>query len=158
MTPDVFRRLALSQPKVVEVYYRGQSEFRVLRRSFASLGGPADSVAMVQLTSEQQAAWTLAYECFGPRPHKWDWTPSRSQIKACTRAIQSIARKFPQYAIIPGRGSKGIVLYEIADPVSVLRAKMRMGTENRVGRWVVAATFEGQMEDRASRPDPVASP
>ena len=60
-----------------------------------------------------------------------------------------MARKFPQYAIIPGRGRKGIVLYEIADPVSVLRAKMRMGTENPVGRWVVAATFEGQMEDRA---------
>src|SRR5258708_14469736 len=95
-------------------------------------------------------AWTLAYECFGPRPHKWGWTPSRSQIKACTRAIQSIARKFPQYAIIPGRGSKGIVLYEIADPVSVLRAKMRMGTKNRGGRWAVAAAFEAQIKDRTS--------
>jgi hypothetical protein len=94
-------------------------------------------------------AWTLAHECFGPRPHKSGWTPSRSQIKACTRAIQSIARKFPQYAIIPGRGRKGIGLYEIADPASVLRAKMRMGTENPIGRWVAAATFEGQMEDRA---------
>ncbi len=60
MTPDVFRRLALSQPEVVEVYHRGHSEFRVLRRSFASLGGPADSVAMVQLTSEQQAMFTRA--------------------------------------------------------------------------------------------------
>ncbi len=55
MTPDVFRRLALSQPKVVEVFYRSRSEFRVLRTSFATLEGPADSVAMVQLTSEQQA-------------------------------------------------------------------------------------------------------
>jgi hypothetical protein len=60
MAPDVFRRLALYQPKVLEVYYRGRSEFRVLRRSFASLGGPADSVAMVQLTSEQQAMFIQA--------------------------------------------------------------------------------------------------
>jgi integrase len=60
MTPDVFRRLALSQPKVVEVFYRGRSEFRVLQTSFATLGGPADSVAMVQLTSEQQAMFMRA--------------------------------------------------------------------------------------------------
>ena len=60
MTPDVFRRLARSQPDVVDVYYRGHSEFRVLRRSFASLGGLADSVAMVQLTSEQQAMFMPA--------------------------------------------------------------------------------------------------
>ncbi len=46
MTPDDFRRLALSQPKAVEVYRGGHSEFRVLRRSFASLEGPA--IATVQ--------------------------------------------------------------------------------------------------------------
>src|SRR5215468_1879688 len=69
MTPDVFRRLALSQPKVVEVYYRGRSEFRVLRRSFASLGGPADSVALVQLTPEQQTMFIQgASRTFVPVP------------------------------------------------------------------------------------------
>jgi integrase len=60
MTPDAFRRLALSQPKVVEVFYRGHSEFRVLRTSFATLGGRADSVATVQLTLEQQAMFMRA--------------------------------------------------------------------------------------------------
>jgi hypothetical protein len=60
MTPEIFRRLALSQPKAVEVYYRGHSEFRVFGRSFGSLGGPVDSVAMVQLTSEQQAMFMQA--------------------------------------------------------------------------------------------------
>jgi hypothetical protein len=79
--------------------------------------------------------WTLAHECFEPHPHERGWTPSRSQIKVCTRAMHSIARKFPQYAIIPGRGRNGIVLYEIGDPVSALRAKMRMETENPVYRW-----------------------
>jgi integrase len=60
MIPDGFRRLALSQPEVVEIYQRGHSEFVVLRRSFASLRGPADSVAMIQLTSEQQAMFMQA--------------------------------------------------------------------------------------------------
>jgi hypothetical protein len=60
MTPDVFRRLALSQPKVLEVFYRGHSEFLVWQTSFATLGGPADSVAIVQLTSEQQAMFMRA--------------------------------------------------------------------------------------------------
>ncbi len=74
MTPDVFRRLALSQPEVVEVYYRGRSEFRVLRRSFASLGGPADSVAMVHLTSEQQSMFMQAApRTFVPVPGDSGW-------------------------------------------------------------------------------------
>jgi hypothetical protein len=44
----------------VEVYRGGHSEFRVLRRSFATLEGPADSVATIQLTSEQQAMFMHA--------------------------------------------------------------------------------------------------
>ena len=69
MTPDDFCRLALSQRKAVEVYRGGHSEFRVLRRSFASLEGPADSVAKVQLTSEQQAMFMhSAPQIFVPVP------------------------------------------------------------------------------------------
>ena len=72
MTPDAFRRLALSQPEVVEVYCQGHSEFRVLRRSFASLAGPGDSVATVQLTSEQQALFRdAAPRIFAPAPGVW---------------------------------------------------------------------------------------
>jgi len=97
-------------------------------------------------SSVHVTAWTLAHECFGPHPHEWGWMPSRSQIKACTRAMHSIARKFPQYAIIPRRGRT--VLYETADPVSVLRAKMGMEPENAVGWREVGAAVEGQMEDR----------
>jgi hypothetical protein len=65
MTPDDFRRLALSQPKAVEVYC-------VLRRSFASLGGPAESVATVRLTSEQQAMFIDASpKIFVPASGGW---------------------------------------------------------------------------------------
>src|SRR5258708_23623762 len=60
MTPDDFRRLALSQRKAVEVYRWGHLEFCVSRRSFASLAGPAESVATVQLNSEQQALFVGA--------------------------------------------------------------------------------------------------
>ena len=84
MTPDVFRRLALSRPEVVEVYYRGRSEFRVLRRSFASLGGPADSVAMIQLTSEQQAMFTQAGpRTFVPVPGDSGWLKATNVVLAC---------------------------------------------------------------------------
>ena len=84
MTPDVFRRLALSQPEVVEVYHRGHSEFRVLRRSFASLGGPADSVAMVQLTSEQQAMFTQsAPRTFVPVPEDSGLLRPTSVVLVC---------------------------------------------------------------------------
>jgi integrase len=84
MTPDVFRRLALSQPKVVEVYYRGRSEFRVLRRSFASLGGPADSVAMVQLTPEQQTMFIqAASRTFAPVPGDSGWLRATNVVLVC---------------------------------------------------------------------------
>jgi len=87
--------------------------------------GPQDATSSVHITARM-----LAYECFASRPHTWGWMPSHSQIKACTRAIQSIVRKFPQYGIVPGRGNKATVLYEIADPVSVRHAKKRMGIDS----------------------------
>jgi integrase len=84
MTPDAFRRLALSQPKVVEVYCRGRSEFRVLRRSFASLGGPVDSVAMVELTSEQQAMFMQAApRTFVPVPGGSGWLRATNVVLVC---------------------------------------------------------------------------
>jgi hypothetical protein len=60
MTPDDFRRIALSMPEAKEVYRWGHSEFRVERRMFASLGGPADTVATLNLTPEQQSVFMQA--------------------------------------------------------------------------------------------------
>ena len=65
MTPDDFRRIALSMPEAVEVYRRGRSEFRVERRMFAALEGPADSVALLNLSAEQQLTFLqVAPEAF----------------------------------------------------------------------------------------------
>jgi hypothetical protein len=72
MKPDDFRRIALSLPQATEVYYRGRSEFRVVRRTFASLDGPADSVATIILTAEQQAMFLhAAPDAFTPVPGGW---------------------------------------------------------------------------------------
>jgi hypothetical protein len=72
MTPDDFRRLALSQPGAVESFRKGRSDFRVWRKSFASLEGAAASVATIQLTPEQQAMLTQAApSAFVPVPGGW---------------------------------------------------------------------------------------
>jgi hypothetical protein len=55
MTPEDFRRIALSMPGAEEIFRYGQSQFRVGRKTFAILEGVADSVAVVMLTQEQQA-------------------------------------------------------------------------------------------------------
>ncbi len=108
----------------------GRIERAILARIASSKQVAKAEVLKDDESSVHITAWRLAYECFEPRPDKPGWTPSRSQIKVCMRAMHSIARKFPQYAITPGRGPKAIVLYEIGDPVSVLRAKVRIETEN----------------------------
>jgi hypothetical protein len=72
MTPDDFRRIALSMPEAVEVNRREHSEFRVERKAFASLEGPADTVAMLNLTSEQQAMFMhAAPKAFVSVPGGW---------------------------------------------------------------------------------------
>jgi hypothetical protein len=72
MTPDDFRRLALSQPGAVESFRRGRSDFRVWRKSFAGLDCPAASVATIQLTPEQQAMLMhAAPSTFVPVPGGW---------------------------------------------------------------------------------------
>jgi hypothetical protein len=72
MTPDYFRRIALSMSEATEVYRWGHFEFRVERRMFASFGGPADTVATVNLTSEQQGVFMdRAPKVFEPVPGGW---------------------------------------------------------------------------------------
>jgi len=56
MTPDGFRRLALSMPGAEEVGHMGHPDFRVCAKIFATLGYPDAAWAMVKLTPEQQEA------------------------------------------------------------------------------------------------------
>jgi hypothetical protein len=72
MTPDDFRRRALSQPGAVESFRKGRSDFRVWRKSLASLECPTSSVATIQLKPEQQAMlMQAAPSAFVPVPGGW---------------------------------------------------------------------------------------
>jgi hypothetical protein len=69
MTPEEFRRIALSLPEAQEVYRRGRSHFRVERKAFATLEGPGDAVATVNLTPDQQSMFMHeAPKAFVPVP------------------------------------------------------------------------------------------
>lgn len=54
MTPDNFRRLALSMPQAVEHAHMAHPDFRVGKKIFATLGYPDRKWAMVKLTPGQQ--------------------------------------------------------------------------------------------------------
>lgn len=54
MTPDQFRRLALSFPETAESSHMAHPDFRVGGKVFATLSYPDEGWAMVSLTPEQQ--------------------------------------------------------------------------------------------------------
>ena len=59
-------------PKAAEKYRRGRSEFRVERKTFACLEGPADTIATIHLTTEQQEMFMhAAPSTFVPVPGNW---------------------------------------------------------------------------------------
>src|ERR1700726_4825974 len=83
MTPDNFRRIALSMPEAMEAYRRGRSEFRVERRMFAALEGPADSVALLNLSAEQQLTFLqVAPAAFVAAPGGWGRLGSTTVVLA----------------------------------------------------------------------------
>jgi len=47
MSPDQFRRIALTLPDAVEGSHQGHADFRVRKRIFATLGYPDDAWGMV---------------------------------------------------------------------------------------------------------------
>jgi len=72
MSQSRFRRVALGLPGVVEGAHRGQADFRVGKRIFATLGYPDDGWGMVKLTPEQQSVLVEAEpEIFRPVPGGW---------------------------------------------------------------------------------------
>jgi len=54
MSPNQFRRLALSMPEAVESEHMGHADFRVNKRVFATLGYPDERYGMLKLTGEGQ--------------------------------------------------------------------------------------------------------
>jgi len=87
MTPDQFRRLALSLPDTEERAHHHHPDFRVKGKLFATLGYPDASRAMVKLTPEQQAEFVHDYpEVFSPVNGAWG-------RQGCTSVLLPKARK-----------------------------------------------------------------
>ena len=70
-------------------------------------------------------SWGLVchHNCFR-RPANWNFEPTTAERKAVTHAMRSFVRKFPQYALTRGKEGKMLYLYEPADPISAIWAKL----------------------------------
>jgi hypothetical protein len=72
MTPDDFRRIALSFPDTVESAHMNHPDFRVNGKIFATLSYPDVEWAMVKLPPDQQEAFTqLQPKAFVPANGAW---------------------------------------------------------------------------------------
>ncbi|MEP6483719.1 MAG: MmcQ/YjbR family DNA-binding protein [Rudaea sp.] len=72
MTPDDFRKIALSLPEAVEIGHMGHPDFRVGEKIFATLGSPDIGHGMVQLMPDQQAMFMESHPAiFSPAKGKW---------------------------------------------------------------------------------------
>ncbi len=72
MTPDAFRKLALSFEGAVESEHMRHPDFRMGGRIFATLHAPTEAWGMVKLTPEQQKSFMAAHtETFKPASGAW---------------------------------------------------------------------------------------
>jgi hypothetical protein len=79
-------------------------------------------------------SWSLTHTVFRDyhNPEQgWDWEPSLAQRKAVTRAMRSFVRKHQQYALTGGQGRRLLYLYDTADPLSVIWAKLNVERRQR---------------------------
>lgn len=72
MTPQDFRKIALSLPEAVESEHMAHPDFRVGGKIFASLGYPDQEHGMVVLPSEEQAKLLRSHpKIFSPAKGAW---------------------------------------------------------------------------------------
>ena len=86
MTPDGFRRLALSLPEAIESAHMGHPDFRVGGKIFATLGSPDASYGMVKLRPEQQELFMrVAPDVFAPAKGGWGRAGSTLVVLKCAK-------------------------------------------------------------------------
>ena len=95
MTPDQFRRLALSLADTEERAHHHHPDFRAKGKLFATLGYPDETRAMVKLTPEQQADFVHDYPTvFTPVNGAWGRQGCTSvQLPKATKAVLEPAVK-----------------------------------------------------------------
>ena len=89
MTPDAFRRLALSLEDAIESSHLRHPDFRVGGRIFATLGYPDKSWGVVILTpAQQKRCLDAAPEVFRPAAGTWGRKGSTCvYLRAATKAV-----------------------------------------------------------------------
>ena len=83
MTPEGFRRLALSLPETVEAAHVGHPDFRVGGKIFATLGDPDLSWGVVKLTPADQDMRLAEATIFVPAAGAWGrrgWTKVKLKL------------------------------------------------------------------------------
>ena len=84
--------------------------------------------------------------CF-PTPHYptpgRNQKPTPAQRKAIWRAMYTVVRKYPQYALMGGKGRTSLWLYEPADPESTLWAELAVKYRCFIPRSDVHRVAEG---------------
>jgi|SRR6516162_3133395 len=91
----------------------------------------------------------LAYNYKDYKSDPPDWKPSLAQRGAVVRAMHSYVRKFPQYALMGGKGRKMLYLYEPSDPVSTIWAMLSVERHGFVSDSVAREYL-----NKVSNPDP----
>jgi hypothetical protein len=87
MTPNDFRKMALSFPEAVESSHIGHPDFRVGGKIFATLGYPEESWAMVKLAPVEQEMFVKAEpKAFAPVKGGWG-------LKGATNVVLKAAKK-----------------------------------------------------------------
>jgi hypothetical protein len=94
-----------------------------------------DDITVGGLSSVLMHSWGLLchHNCFR-RPAFWNFEPTTTVRKAVTRAMRSFVCKFPQYALTGGKELKMLYLYEPADPISAMWAKLSVERPKFVSR------------------------
>src|ERR1700748_1894887 len=89
MTPDAFRKVALTLPETYESLHNNHPDFRVGKRVFATLGYPDSTWGMVKLTPAQQAQFTTQHpRVFAPVKGAWGANGSTNvKLSSATQAI-----------------------------------------------------------------------
>jgi hypothetical protein len=93
MTPDEFRRIALSLPDAVEASHMGHPDFRVGGKIFATLGYPTDAFGVVMLSPQDQDLIVRDYpRTFAPVQGKWGASGSTTvTLRGASKRAVSLA-------------------------------------------------------------------
>jgi hypothetical protein len=105
MTPNDFRKIALSLPETEERAHMAHPDFRVAGKIFATLGYPDKTRGMVKLSPEDQHNFSTDYpEAFIPVKGSWGRRGATSvDLKAANKDVLSNAIRAAWRNLAPKR-------------------------------------------------------